>query len=80
MGRPPGGEQGTSGISNIKDLIEKSKERFNELYPDDIRWPCPFCILKSNSKIQCYNHICRDHKNIARNNKGFFSNFCSEFT
>lgn len=46
--------------------------------PGDDLWPCPFCIVKSNTKIQCYIHLCRDHQDVTKNDKDFFPKFCTE--
>lgn len=44
MGDSSGGTQGPSGIQNMKEFLEKTKEKYNSLFPKDKRWPCPFCL------------------------------------
>lgn len=50
--------------TNLRDLIQLQRDRFKESMPNDKRWPCPFCLTKSKTNIQCIVHIKKDHPNI----------------
>lgn len=64
MGDSSGGTPGLSGINDLKDLLEKTKAKYVSLHPNDNRWPCPFCLSKEKTLIQCKIHIKRDHTNL----------------
>lgn len=72
MGDDSTGE-GTSNIRNLKFLIDEAKSNFNKINVNDDRWPCPFCIIISKTKIQCRIHIKTDHPNIYNANEVLFS-------
>lgn len=72
MGDSSGGTPGPSGLQDLKELLKKTKDKYNLFHPDDKRWPCPFCLEKPKSLFQCKFHIKKDHPSIARNNvEGF---------
>lgn len=64
MGDSSGGTPGTSGLSNLTGLLEKTRNKFLLLNPNDKRWPCPFCFYKGKSLFQCKLHIKREHPNL----------------
>lgn len=66
MGDASGGAPGPSGINDMKNLLEKIKEKYNFLHPNDNRWPCPFCLCKEKTIIQCKIHIRNDHPNLMK--------------
>lgn len=72
MGDDSAGE-GPSNIRNLKFLIEDAKYKFNKTNINDDRWPCPFCITISKTKIQCRIHIKNDHPMIYNTNEVEFS-------
>lgn len=75
MGDSSGGEPSHQRITELKVLIEKTKEQYQKSNPNDDRWPCPFCFVISKTKIQCNIHITKDHSHILKSNKnGFFPN------
>lgn len=41
-----GGSPGPAGIKNLKELLQKTKDKFETTHPEDKRWPCPFCLNK----------------------------------
>lgn len=51
------GTAGPSGINNLKVLIENVKKKYEKVFTNDGRWPCPFCLMKSKSYFQCRVHI-----------------------
>lgn len=67
------GSKGCSNIKNLKTLLAETKKKFNELHPDDKRWPCPFCLSKNRTLIQCRIHIMNEHANIYYMNEEEFS-------
>lgn len=72
MGDSSGGQPSSSGITNLRLSIDATKEQYNKLNPKDERWPCPFCIVKSNTKVQCNIHIATYHPTISKSvKKGF---------
>lgn len=74
MGDSSGGQPSNSEKTELKVLIVTFKERHKEMYPNDDRWPCPFCLVVANTNIQCNIHIAKDHPNVPKTSKkGFFS-------
>lgn len=41
MESEPGGEPGGSGLQNMKELLEKTREKYRSTNSNDSRWPCP---------------------------------------
>lgn len=72
MGDDSAGE-GTSNIRNLKFLLEETKCKFNKINVNDNRWPCPFCITISKTKIQCRIHVKNDHPMLYKANEVQFS-------
>lgn len=52
----------------MKELLQKTKEKF-QTHPEDKRWPCPFCLNKEKTRIQCNIHIKKDYPNLYRGNE-----------
>lgn len=61
--------EGTSGVRNLKFLIQDTKDKFAQSNKNDNRWPCPFCIAITETKIKCRIHIKRDHPSIYNMNE-----------
>lgn len=61
MGDSSGGTPGPSGLRNLNNLLEKTKEKYQKLHPGDKRWPCPFCLIKANTLFQRKIHIRKEH-------------------
>lgn len=72
MGDSSTGEGG-SNIRNLTSIIQATKDKFNQLHINDKRWPCPFCIIISKTKIRCRIHIKRDHPILYNRNEEEFS-------
>ncbi len=78
MGDSSGGIPGPSGLSNLTDLLEKTKEKYQLFNLNDKRWPCPFCLSKQPSLFQCKIHIRHDHPSMVRADKNLLSQFLHE--
>lgn len=73
------GQPGGSGITDLRTLIQKTKEKYKRMFPNDPQWPCPFCIVKLKTKVECNVHISKDHASIIKHDREhFFSQFCSD--
>lgn len=66
MGLSSQGQQGSSGLNNLKELIQKLKKEYQNVTPNYKKWPCPFCIHHSKTLIQCRVHILRDHESTCK--------------
>lgn len=69
------GGQGGSGITILRDLIIIQRKHYQETKPNDKRWPCPFCLLKSKTNLQCIIHIKKEHPNIFCADKKLLAEF-----
>lgn len=52
--------------TDLKVLLNELKIRYKDTYPNDERWPCPFCLVLSKTKIQCNTHITKDHSHMLK--------------
>lgn len=80
MGGWSGGKPSCSGLSNLKELLQNTRDEYQKFNPNFKQWPCPFCIIKSKTLIQCRIHIFKDHAGSSgiipgADKNGFFSNF-----
>lgn len=78
MGDTSGGEPGPSGLNDLRNLLKKTKEKYQLLHPKDKRWPCPFCLNKEKTLIKCRIHIMKDHQIFTQNNPNIFSESVSQ--
>lgn len=69
MGDSTGGTPGHSGINDMKQLLEKTKVKYNLIHPNENKWPCPFCLSKEKTFIQCKIHIKKEHPNLLKVNE-----------
>lgn len=60
-----GGEPGGSGLQNLKELLVKTRDKYRAIHQNDSRWPCPFCLHKAKTLVQCKIHINQEHKIIT---------------
>lgn len=80
MEEPSGGQANIPIITDLKDLIDKTKERYKNTNPNDDRWPCPSCFVFTKTKIQLSIHISKEHQNVKKSNKkGFCSHLYKDF-
>lgn len=68
MGSNSGGNPGGSGMQNLKELLQKTREKYQTISPNDSRWPCPFCLHKAKTLVQCKVHLSKDHKMLTKEN------------
>lgn len=59
-----GGTPGPTRIKTMTGVLQKTKNEYNSIHPNDKRWPCPFCLNKERTLIQCKVHIRKDHPNL----------------
>lgn len=58
MGISSQGQEGRSGLQNLRDLIIHTRLEYQKSIPGFQKWPCPFCFNKNqlnqflNMKIQ----------------------------
>lgn len=65
MGDTSGGKPSSSGLTDMKELLQKTRTEYQTFHPKSKQWPCPFCIIKSNTLIQCRIHIFKDHAGLS---------------
>ena len=86
MGNESDGEPGGSGLQDLRLLLKKTREKYKTLFPDDARWPCPFCLHKAKTLVQCSIHVKQEHKILSRTDirealsQSVSSSTCSEET
>lgn len=81
MGFSSDGIPCSSGVTNMKELLTKTKNEYQKFNPKNKQWLCPFCITKSKTLVQCRIHIYKDHRNISEFDRfDFFSNLESTIT
>lgn len=68
MENESGGEVGGSGLQDLGKLLKKTREKYKTLHPNDPRWPCPFCLHKAKTLVQCKIHLNKDHKMLTMDN------------
>lgn len=79
MGSTSGGSPGPSGTTDMKGLLEKTREKFLQSNPRDRHWPCPFCLHKAKTVFQCLVHVKKEHRNITSLDKnGIFNEIGSD--
>lgn len=61
-----GTPSGPSGLHDVKDLLQRTKNQYILIHPNDKRWPCPFCLYKGKTLFQCKLHIRTDHPNLGQ--------------
>lgn len=66
MENESGGEPGCSGLQNMKELLDKTRQKYRIHYPNDTSWPCPFCLHKAKTLMQCKIHISGDHEILTK--------------
>lgn len=73
MGDSSGGTPGPSGLNDLRDLLQRTKDRYEMIHSNKKLWPCPFCLHKAKSLFQCQMHVRSDHQNLARDTQNFVS-------
>lgn len=61
MGNASGGDPGPSRINNVKNLLQKTRKKYQLINSKDKRWPCPFCPNKAQIFMKCRTHIINEH-------------------
>src|ERR1700744_638876 len=67
MGDSSDGTPGSSGLQDMKNLLQRTKNQYILIHSNDKRWPCPFCLHKAKTLFQCKLHIRNDHPNLGQN-------------